>query len=166
MSNPEPIQNFPSFSMGSVLLIFSFLCLFTLITGPATHPENMSFPSFSMGSVLLIFSFLCLFTLITGPATHPENMSFPSFSMGSVLLIFNFLCLFTLIIIWFYLLFFYIVFNLQDLILLGFILQIFNHLMHVQYSLKSNGKSNCVSIWSSDLFVPQIKTKIIDVTVD
>ena len=60
----------------------------------------------------------------------------------------------------------YIVFNLQDLILLGFISQIFNHLMHVQYSLKSNGKSNCVSIWSSDLFVPQIKTKIIDVTVD
>ena len=34
------------------------------ITGPATHPENMSFPSFSMGSVLLIFSFLCLFALI------------------------------------------------------------------------------------------------------
>ena len=34
------------------------------ITGPATHPENMSFPSFSMGSVLLIFTFLCLFTLI------------------------------------------------------------------------------------------------------
>ena len=33
------------------------------ITGPATHPENMSFPSFSMGSVLLIFSFLCLVCL-------------------------------------------------------------------------------------------------------
>ena len=60
----------------------------------------------------------------------------------------------------------YIVFNLQDLILLGFIPQIFNHLMHVQYSLKSNGKSDCSSIWSSDLFVPQIKNKIIDVTVD
>ena len=60
----------------------------------------------------------------------------------------------------------YIVFNLQDLILFGFISQIFNHLMHVQYSLKSNGKSDCVSIWSSDLFVPQIKNKIINVTVD